>query len=78
MGLLDPGNVVWFEISTGDGQAVQDFYGELLGWGFAVEPDSSVGGSPTPGSGAGNAVPDGRDLPQRRQPRGDHQRLDPL
>ncbi|MGD3111501.1 VOC family protein [Streptomyces sp. YGL11-2] len=44
MGFMDPGNVVWFEISTADGQAVKDFYGPLLGWSFAVDPDSSVGG----------------------------------
>ncbi|MER7991275.1 VOC family protein [Streptomyces noursei] len=44
MGFMDPGNVVWFEISTADGQAVKDFYGSLLGWHFAVDPDSSVGG----------------------------------
>ncbi|WP_438490092.1 VOC family protein [Streptomyces sp. S186] len=44
MGFMDPGNVVWFEISTAEGQAVQDFYGTLLGWDFAVDPDSSVGG----------------------------------
>ncbi|MGG7569435.1 VOC family protein [Streptomyces sirii] len=44
MGFMDPGNVVWFEISTTDGQAVKDFYGSLLGWEFAVDPDSSVGG----------------------------------
>jgi uncharacterized protein len=44
MGFMDPGNVVRFEISTADGQAVRDFYGLLLGWSFAVDPDSSVGG----------------------------------
>lgn len=44
MGVMDPGNVVWFEISTADGQAVKDFYGSLLGWSFAVDPDSSVNG----------------------------------
>ncbi|OAR22026.1 hydroxylase [Streptomyces sp. ERV7] len=44
MGFMDPGNVVWFEISTADGQAVKDFYGSLLGWSFAVDPDSSVNG----------------------------------
>ncbi len=44
MGFMEPGNVVWFEISTADGQAVQVFYGPLLGCSFAVDPDSSVGG----------------------------------
>ncbi|MEU5002419.1 VOC family protein [Streptomyces sp. NPDC021622] len=44
MSFMDPGNVVWFEISTADGQAAKDFYGPLLGWSFAVDPDSSVGG----------------------------------
>ncbi|QRX95060.1 hypothetical protein [Streptomyces noursei] len=43
MGFMDPGNVVWFEIRTAVGQAVKDFYGALLGWDFAVDPDSSVG-----------------------------------
>ncbi|MFD8085347.1 VOC family protein [Kitasatospora sp. NPDC059722] len=43
MGFMDPGNVVRFEIATADGQAVQDFYGALLGWSFAADPDSSVG-----------------------------------
>ncbi|MFI6502367.1 VOC family protein [Nonomuraea typhae] len=37
---MDSGNVVWFEISA----AVKDFYGRLLGWGFALDPDSSAGG----------------------------------
>ncbi|MFK0295091.1 VOC family protein [Streptomyces sp. NPDC090442] len=44
MGFMDPGNVVWFEIGTADGPAVQDFYRSLLGWEFAVDADSSVGG----------------------------------
>ncbi|GAA2680127.1 VOC family protein [Streptomyces lunalinharesii] len=44
MGFMDPGNIVWFEISTADEGAVKDFYGALLGWSFAVDPDSSVGG----------------------------------
>ncbi|MEV2274427.1 VOC family protein [Nocardiopsis sp. NPDC049922] len=44
MGFMDPGNVVWFEISTADGEAVKEFYGSLLGWSFAVDEDSSVGG----------------------------------
>ena len=44
MGFMDPGSVVWFEISTTDSQAVEEFYGSLLGWSFAVDPDSSVGG----------------------------------
>ncbi|WP_424216555.1 VOC family protein (plasmid) [Streptomyces sp. BI20] len=42
---MDPGNVVWFEIATADGPAVRAFYGQLLGWTFAVDPDSSVDGS---------------------------------
>ncbi|MGE7439357.1 VOC family protein [Kitasatospora sp. NPDC001175] len=45
MGFMDPGNVVWFEIATADGAAVREFYGSLLGWTFAVDPDSSVDGS---------------------------------
>jgi predicted enzyme related to lactoylglutathione lyase len=44
MGFMNPGNVVWFEISTADAAAPKDFYGQLLGWSFAVDPDSSVGG----------------------------------
>ncbi|GAA2587797.1 hypothetical protein SMC26_13400 [Actinomadura fulvescens] len=42
---MDPGNVVWFEISTADAEAVKAFYGDLLGWSFAAAPDSSVGGA---------------------------------
>ncbi|MFJ2738910.1 VOC family protein [Streptomyces sp. NPDC087440] len=44
MSFMTPGNVVWFEIGTAAPQQVQDFYGSVLGWTFAVDPDSSVDG----------------------------------
>ncbi|MFJ6697967.1 VOC family protein [Streptomyces sp. NPDC091272] len=44
MSFMSPGSVVWFEIGTTDPQQVQDFYGPVLGWTFAVDPDSSVDG----------------------------------
>ncbi|GAA2716348.1 MULTISPECIES: VOC family protein [Streptomyces] len=44
MSFMSPGNVVWFEISTTDPEAVKDFYGPLLGWTFETDPDSSIDG----------------------------------
>ncbi|MEW2576431.1 VOC family protein [Streptomyces syringium] len=44
MSFMTPGSVVWFEIGTAEPEAVQDFYGSLLGWTFEVDPDSSVDG----------------------------------
>ncbi|MCM1971493.1 VOC family protein [Streptomyces sp. G1] len=41
---MSPGSVVWFEIGTADPQAVQEFYGPLLGWTFETDPDSSARG----------------------------------
>ncbi|GAU65887.1 hypothetical protein SSP35_02_02550 [Streptomyces sp. NBRC 110611] len=45
MSFMSPGNVVWFEFATADPQAVQGFYGPLLGWSFEQDPDSSVDGN---------------------------------
>ncbi|MEK2477125.1 VOC family protein [Streptomyces noursei] len=45
MSFMSPGNVVWFEFATADPQAVQDFYGPLLGWTFERDPDSSIDGN---------------------------------
>ncbi|MFJ4878933.1 VOC family protein [Streptomyces sp. NPDC088745] len=44
MSPMSPGSVVWFEIGTAHPRQVQDFYGPVLGWTFAVDPDSSVDG----------------------------------
>lgn len=44
MSFMSPGQVVWFEIDTSDAAGTQDFYGQLLGWRFEVDPDSSVDG----------------------------------
>ncbi|MFC0842343.1 VOC family protein [Streptomyces noboritoensis] len=44
MSFMSPGSVVWFEIGTADPQAVQDFYGPLLGWTFETDPASSAHG----------------------------------
>lgn len=44
MGFMDPGNIVWFEIATGDAESVQKFYSELLEWTYEVDEDSSVDG----------------------------------
>lgn len=44
MSFMTPGSVVWFEIGTTEPEAVQDFFGSLLGWVFEVDPDSSVDG----------------------------------
>ncbi|MEU8900429.1 VOC family protein [Nocardia sp. NPDC048505] len=44
MGFMDPGNVVWFEISTSDAEPAQKFYAELLGWKYEIDPDSSIEG----------------------------------
>ncbi|MFH8788259.1 VOC family protein [Streptomyces roseoverticillatus] len=45
MSIMSPGNVVWFEFETAEPQAVQDFYGPLLGWSFEKDPDSSIDGN---------------------------------
>ncbi|MFI6901380.1 hypothetical protein ACIBKY_08970 [Nonomuraea sp. NPDC050394] len=39
---MDPGNVVWFEIGTGDAAATEEFYGRAFGWRFAA--DDTAGG----------------------------------
>ncbi|MYT32938.1 MULTISPECIES: VOC family protein [unclassified Streptomyces] len=45
MNFMSPGNVVWFEFATADPQAIQGFYGPLLGWSFEKDPDSSIDGN---------------------------------
>ncbi|MFE0100580.1 hypothetical protein [Streptomyces sp. NPDC059009] len=44
MSFMDPGNVVWFEISTTDARSTEDFYRRAFGW--RVESDESAGGKP--------------------------------
>ncbi|NNH68658.1 VOC family protein [Nocardia uniformis] len=44
MSFMAPGQVVWFEIGTREASTAEKFYGELLGWNFEVDPDSSVDG----------------------------------
>ncbi|WP_433579673.1 VOC family protein [Nocardia brasiliensis] len=44
MSVLSPGQVVWFEFTTHDAGAVEQFYGPLFGWTFELDPDSSVAG----------------------------------
>jgi hypothetical protein len=41
---MTPNTVTWFEVATGDGDAAQEFYGELFGWTFAADPDSASAG----------------------------------
>lgn len=42
MSFMSPGQVLWFEIGTTTPDAVTGFYGELLGWRFEVDRDSSI------------------------------------
>lgn len=36
--------VAWFEVATDDPDSAQHFYGELLGWTFATDPDAARAG----------------------------------